>query len=163
MELVDYFTHNGVEIERKGSDVTHHNLENVIGKRVWICDYRLGEGGAINKPIRAIIPKYVEVCSNSTLPKSKMVYYSPVHFKEVKNGKASSNIIAPYDNTGYRCYPGTSLNIFETEKDCRDFFVNQCNEMLASIKSELKRTTSVFNYKIAEVGELIEKESNHAK
>lgn len=161
MELVDYFTHNGVEIERKGSNVAYHNLENVIGKRVWICDYRLGEGGAINKPIRAITPKYVEVCSNSTLPKSKTVYYSPIHFREVKNGKASSNIIAPYDNTGYRCYPGVSLNIFDKEKDCRNFFMKQCNEMLESIKSSLKGITSMFNNKIIEVNELIEKEGNH--
>lgn len=154
MNLVDYFTRNGVERD------TYMNLENVIGKRVWICDYRLGDGGAINKPIRAITPKYVEICSNDTLPKSKTVYYSPIHFREVKKGKASSNIIAPYDNTGYRCYSGVSLNIFDKEKDCRDFFVKQCNEMLASIKSEMENIASRFNYKISEVNELIKKEGN---
>lgn len=161
MELVEYFECNGVEIERKGSNVAYHNLENVIGKRVWICDYRLGEEGAFNKPIRAIIPKYVEVCSNDTLPKSKTIYYSPVHFREIKKGKASSTIIAPYDNTGYRCYTGTSLNIFEEEGDCRKFFVKQCNEMLDSIKSSLKGMTSLFNSKIVEVSELIKKEGSH--
>mgnify|MGYP000848428924 FL=1 len=161
MNLVDYFTYNSVEIERKGADVTYHNLENVIGKRVWICDYRLGEGGASNKPIRAITPKYVEISSNDTLPKSKTVYYSPIHFREIKKGKASSNIIAPYDNTGYRCYPGVSLNIFDKEKDCRDFFVKQCSEMLGCINADLKGITSMFNNKIIEVNELIEKEGNH--
>lgn len=161
MNLVDYFTHNSVEIKRKGMDVTYHNLENVIGKRVWICDYRLGDGGAINKPIRAITPKYVEISSNDTLPKNKTVYYSPIHFREVKKGKASSSIIAPYDNTGYRFCTGTSLHIFEEEDDCRKFFVKQCNKMLASIKSERENITSRLNYKISEVKELIKKEGYH--
>ncbi|WP_336761317.1 hypothetical protein [Paenibacillus sp. USHLN196] len=82
-----------------------------IGEEVWICDYRYND--VDNKAIRHIQPKKVVVVSNEDLPKNKRVYYSEFHFREIKeNGKLSSTVIAPYDNTGYRSYGGVSLNIF---------------------------------------------------
>lgn len=38
---------------------TVENLDNVIGKKVWICDFRNNEKNVFGKPIRAISPRQV--------------------------------------------------------------------------------------------------------
>lgn len=103
------------------------DVENEIevGKRYWVCDYRLNLEGDF-RPVRGIMPTYVEVRSNEELPSTKNIYYSNVHFVEInKKGELSKRIIAPFDNTGYRSYTGIGLNIFEKEEDCISFFNNQ--------------------------------------
>ena len=35
---------------------TAENLNNVVGKTVWICDFRNNEKNVFGKPIRAISP-----------------------------------------------------------------------------------------------------------
>ena len=85
MNLQEYFKHCGVIKVTKGFDTTYEKLENVVGNQVWICDYRNSEKGADLKPIRNIKPTLVQVCRND---EKNRVYYSPVHFREVKeNGK----------------------------------------------------------------------------
>lgn len=85
--------------------------ESVLGKQIWITDYRRGKSGGY---VRHIPPTLVEVTCNSELPKNKRVYYSEFHFRKVKNGNVSKEILAPYDNTGYRSYKGVSVNVFYT-------------------------------------------------
>lgn len=90
------------------------NLESVLGKMVWICDYR-ANADPTKKPIRNIKPTPVVVTDAKET--SKTIYYSPVYFRPVNRGKISSTVIAPLDNTGYRCNSGTSVNIFYTNSD----------------------------------------------
>lgn len=125
MDLHEYFKRNGVVEIRNGWD-GYENLENIIGKEVWICDYRINDPN--NKPIRSISPKLARIFDNDDLPKNKIVYYSPIHFREVKGGKVLSTIIAPYDNTGYRHVSGKCVNIFENKTDCINHFNGQLNK-----------------------------------
>lgn len=78
MNLKEFFSTNNVtEIRNKWQSVEgYENLDNVIGKDVWICDYRINDPN--NKPIRNVQPKMVRVFNNDNLPKNKNVYYSPI-------------------------------------------------------------------------------------
>ncbi|QNR65382.1 hypothetical protein IAQ67_15930 [Paenibacillus peoriae] len=125
-----------------------------IGEEVWVCDYRYND--VDNKPIRHIPPKKVVVVSNEDLPKNKRVYYSDFHFRELKgNGKLSSTIIAPYDNTGYRAYTGESLNIFYAKEECVKHYLNQCMENLRQFEDAKTRKTTYYNNKIDEINQEI--------
>lgn len=153
MDLNEFLLANNVTIQGVSWDQTYKNLENVIGKQVWICDFRLNKDKDI-KPIRKITPKLVQVFSNDDLPKGKNVYYSPVHFKEIKKGKVLSTVIAPYDNTGYRTYTGVSVNIFDTEKECVDFFRKQCDEVIKEYNEEMERRMAEIQRRILEIENL---------
>lgn len=113
------------------------------GDIVWICDYRLNEN-LDEKPIRHVVPTEVMIVNNENLPKNKKVYYSSYHFRTLnKKREASSTIIAPYDNTGYRLYSGISLNIFKKEPECRNCFKEQClivTEKINQKKDEFLKT-----------------------
>lgn len=114
MKLNEYLTENGVKLMIKGSGENYpprqtndlgmydyaEGLENVIGKMAWICDYR-ANADPTKKPIRNIKPTPVVVTDAKET--SKTIYYSPVYFRPVNRGKISSTVIAPLDNTGYRC------------------------------------------------------------
>ena len=137
-------------------DEIYEHLENVIGNQYWICDYRLNREKN-SRPIRNITPKLVQVFSNADLPKNKRVYYSPIHFREVKNGKVSATVIGPYDNTGYRSYRGVSVNIFDTKTECIEFFTEQCNTAIREYEEELTRRTQEIHYRIDEIKKIKEK------
>lgn len=109
--------------------------ESVLGKQIWITDYRRGKSGGY---VRHIPPTLVEVTCNSELPKNKRVYYSEFHFRKVKNGKVSKEILAPYDNTGYRSYKGVSLNVFYTYEEAVECYNSQIEEMKNSYLSDIK-------------------------
>ncbi|MCR8641392.1 hypothetical protein NV379_01870 [Paenibacillus sp. N1-5-1-14] len=122
----------------------------VVGDFVYICDYRFKDIN--NKAIRHIKPVKVIVCSNEDLPKNKRVYYSEHHFKPVdKNGKVKAQIIAPYDNTGYRFHTGTSLNIFFNERDCVKKYKNQCLEILEQFNKAKAAKIDYFDKMIEEI------------
>ena len=141
MNLQEYFKHCGVIKVTKGFGTTYEKLENVVGNQVWICDYRNSEKGADLKPIRNIKPTLVQVCRND---EKNRVYYSPVHFREVKeNGKLNSRVIAPYDNTGYRALTGTSLNIFDTQEECIQCFNRQLG---IAINDVMKQSASLARH-----------------
>ena len=98
------------------------NLDNVLGKHVWICDYRVNDK-AVQKPIRDVKPMEVVIADANNCKKT--IYYSPVYFQPVKGKKVLSTVIAPIDNTGYRCSPGVKCyreqvrqadEIYEKEK-----------------------------------------------
>lgn len=152
MNLQEYFNHCGV-LKTHGNNASYENIENVVGKQVWVCDYRNSEKGAGLKPIRNIKPTFVQVCANG---EKDRVYYSPVHFKEVKaNGNLNSKVIAPYDNTGYRCLTGTSLNIFETKEECVTFFNSQLKVAIKDIENEAESYNKHFEYKLSGLKSMI--------
>ncbi|QWU14231.1 hypothetical protein SAMN04487895_101521 [Paenibacillus sophorae] len=122
----------------------------VIDEEVWICDYRFND--IDNKPIRHVKPKKVVVWSNKDLPKNKKVFYSEFHFREIKeNGKPSSTVIGPYDNTGYRAYTGVSLNIFYSEEECRKHYKKQCKENLKKFEKAKISRIEYYNKKLEEI------------
>ena len=83
------------------------------GATLWVCDLRYKD--YTQKPIRNVPPTKVVVVANGTTK----VYYSQSHFRTLKkDGTASSKVIKPYDNTGFRSYTGEPLNVFETEGEC---------------------------------------------
>lgn len=115
-----------------------------IGDEVWICDYRFET--VANKPIRHVVPQKVVIEDNSNLPANKKIYYSSIHFLPLgKNGKPKKQVIAPFDNTGYRGYTGVSLQIFATEKECREAYVRQCKSIEAKILSARAATIARFD------------------
>jgi hypothetical protein len=93
------------------------------GETVWICDLRYTDFA--NKPIRHVRPTQVMVMPNSET--KKKIYYSESHFAVIgKNGKPlKSKIVAPYDTTGYRAYPGIAVKCFEIEAECAEFYKKQ--------------------------------------
>ena len=125
MDTLEYLRANGVRLLRRdGSEACSlgwwdktENLDHVLGKTVWICDFRNNAKDIFSKPIRAIAPKQVQVCDADNAKKT--IYYSPIYFREVgKNGKLKSAEINAVDNTGFRSIAGTSLQIFEDRNAC---------------------------------------------
>ncbi len=109
------------------------------GDVVWICDYRFND--IDNKPIRHVRPTKVVVTSNDDLPRGKRVYYSDIHFRPFgKSGQPKAQVIAPYDNTGFRAYRGVALHVFSTEEECIAHYAAQCEGIIADFeRSKVKR------------------------
>lgn len=99
---------------------------NVEGHVVFVADIRVADGG--NKFIRNVPPSRVTILSNDKLPEGKTIYYSEFHFVAMKGDKLLKKIIAPFDNTGYRSFAGTSLHVFENLDECVDFYNKQIDE-----------------------------------
>lgn len=93
-------------------------LENIIGKQVWIFDCRNSEKDILGKPIRNISPTLVQICDVRQVKKT--VYYSPICFQPVgENGRILKKVIPPFDNTGYRSFPGISVRITDSIEEAR--------------------------------------------
>lgn len=121
-----------------------------IGEEVWICDYRFND--IDNQPIRHVKPTKVIVVSNEELPGNKTVYYSEFHFRPFgKNGKPLAQVIAPYDNTGYRSNTGTSLNIFYDEKECVKHYKKQCRTIIIDFEAAKESKLKYYDKKIEQV------------
>ncbi len=161
MNLKEYLKENGVTFwERRclpyeprqtdslASCDYAEGLENVLGKMVWICDYRANEDPK-KKPIRNIEPTPVVVTDAKET--NKTIYYSPIYFRPVKKGHVMSKVIAPMDNTGFRGYTGESVNIFYTVEDCVKCYREQVRQAKAIYKKELARITSLFSERIEEL------------
>lgn len=151
MYLEEYLTNHGVIITKKFAQTTYENLENVLGKEVYICDVRIGKE-PFKKYIRNIPVKKVKIFSEEESKKN--IYYSPIFFKEIKNGKVLKTEIAPYDNTGYRLYPGVSLHIFDTEEEAIKCLAKQIKEAKNILKQEFTNLEEVYNEKIQELDNL---------
>ena len=119
-------------------------LKSIIGKQVWICDFRLNSKKDL-KPIRSLEPTFVQIIDNKELPANKTVYYANTHFREIKNGKLLKKVIAPYDNTGFRSYPGIAVNIFETRNECVDFYNHQLKIAEQEYELEINRIKNKIN------------------
>lgn len=106
------------------------------GRQVWIVDIRTSDGNAY---IRNVGPTLVRIMSNEELPEGKRIYYSKYHFRKIgKSGKLLKQILAPYDNTGYRSNPGTSVNVFETYEEAVAKYNEQLNDVI-EVYEERKR------------------------
>lgn len=125
-------------------------LENITGKMVWICDYRVN-ADPTKKPIRDIKP--IAAIVTDAEETKKAIYYSPIYFRPVKNGRVMSKVIAPMDNTGYRCRPGESVNIFYTVEDCVKCYREQVRQAKVIYQKELARITDLFNTRLGELDE----------
>jgi hypothetical protein len=145
MKLNDFLESNGVIIERTYCDTTYKNIENILGKEVWICDYRCGDD-IFKKPIRSISPKKVKIFDTSDT--NKRIYYSPIFFKEVKEDKVLNTVIAPCDNTGYRGRSGVSVNIFKTESECQRCYEKQLQDAKEQYDSEFAKIKKLYDDKI---------------
>lgn len=99
------------------------NEENLVGRKVYICDYRLTDG--CEKALRHVPPTLVQIVSNKEAKKT--IYYSNIHFKPFnKRGDGLlKKEIAPFDNTGYRSYKGTAVNVFEDLLTCQQYYNEQ--------------------------------------
>lgn len=162
MKLNEYLTENGVKLMIKGSGEKNptrqtndlgmydyvEDLENVIGKMAWICDYRVN-ADPTKKPIRNIKPTPVVVTDAKET--SKTIYYSPVYFRPVNRGKISSTVIAPMDNTGYRCYSGTSVNIFYTKEECVKCYREQVRQASETYEKAKARIIADFDKRMVEL------------
>lgn len=145
MNLKEYLESKGVKITYDFGTTTYENLENVLGKEVWICDYRCGDD-IFKKPIRSISPKKVRIFDTESARKN--IYYSPIYFREVKGDKILNTEIAPCDNTGYRGRSGVSVNIFETESECQRCYGRQLMEAKEKYDKEYSDIKSLYDGKI---------------
>lgn len=145
MNLKEYLESKGVKITHDFSSTTYENLENILGKDVWICDYRCGYD-IFKKPIRSISPKKVRIFNAESAKKN--IYYSPIYFKEVKGNEILNTEIAPCDNTGYRGRSGVSVNIFETESECQRCYGKQLMEAKDKYDKEYLEIKVLYDSKI---------------
>lgn len=145
MNLNEYLKSKGVVITHNFTSTTYEKLENVLGKEVWICDYRCGDD-IFKKPIRSIPPKKVRIFDADTA--KKKIYYSPIYFKEVKGDKILTAEIAPCDNIGYRGRSGESVNIFDTESECQKCYSNQLLKAKDQYDKEYSRIKKVYDEKV---------------
>ncbi len=129
----------------------------VIGQEVWVCDYRLNSDKRLEKPIRHVKPTLVRVVGNEETRET--VYYSEYHFRPLnKSGGILKKVIKPYDNTGFRSFTGVSLNIFFTEKECREYYKQQCLQIKKELKEQLERTKKHIGSELIKIDKLIERE-----
>lgn len=145
MNLNEYLKSKGVKTTHNFGSTTYENLENVLGKDVWICDYRCGDD-IFKKPIRSISPKKVRIFDAESAKKN--IYYSPIYFREVKGDKVLNAEIAPCDNTGYRGRSGVSVNIFETELGCQRCYSKQLMEAKDKYDKEYSDIKTFYDEKI---------------
>lgn len=156
MKLNEYLAKNGVKLyinpttpkgkpkqtECLGLFDYAENLNNILGKHVWICDYRVNDR-AVLKPIRDVKPTEVVIADANNC--TKAIYYSPIYFQPVKGKKVLSAIIAPVDNTGFRCSPGVSVNIFDTREECVKCYREQVRQADEIYEREKSRIIKEFN------------------
>ena len=162
MKLNEYLAENAVKLMIKGSGEKNptrqtnslgmydyvENLESVLGKMVWICDYR-ANANPTKKPIRNIKPTPVVVTDAKET--SKTIYYSPVYFRPVNRGRISSTVIAPLDNTGYRCCSGTSVNIFHTKEECVKCYREQVRQAIEVYEKAKASIIADFDKRMVEL------------
>ena len=156
MKLDEYLIRNGVKLfinpltpkgeprqtNSLGAFDYAENLDNILGKHVWICDYRVNDK-AVLKPIRDVKPMEVVIADANNCKKT--IYYSPVYFQPVKGKKVLSTVIAPIDNTGYRCSPGVSVNIFDTREECVKCYREQVRQADEIYEKEKARIIKEFD------------------
>lgn len=63
----------------------------------------------------------------------------------MKGKKVLSTVIAPIDNTGYRCSPGVSVNIFDTREECVKCYREQVRQADEIYEKEKARIIKEFD------------------
>lgn len=151
MTTMEFLKENGVQLLRAdkteaislGYWETAENLSNVVGKTVWICDFRNNEKNVFGKPIRAVSPRQVMVCDAEKAKKT--IYYSPIFFREIKKGKLLATEINAVDNTGFRSIAGKSVQIFATKEECVTCYKKLLEKAIAERKKALAKITADIN------------------
>ena len=160
MDTLEFLKANGVRLLHADKSEaislgwweTTENLENIIGKTVWICDFRNSAKDIFGKPIRAIAPKQVVVCDAENA--KKVIFYSPIYFREVgKNGKLKSTEINAVDNTGFHAHAGASVQIFEDRDECV-----ACYKKL--LENAIQERKAVMETVVADIRKLEEEAAN---
>jgi len=122
----------------------------MVGDIVWVCDFRKPD--LDKKPIRHVKPTKVIIKSNEDLPKNKTVYYSMNHFSPINNkGKATSKIISPVDNTGYRSFSGVEINVFDNEVECKAYYRCQCQDVINRYHAKISCAVEVLRKQQLEI------------
>lgn len=115
------------------------NQQVTSGDFFWICDYRHED--IMQKPIRHVKPQEVAFFKNSDNPPGKRIFYTDMHFRPLgKNDFVKKQIIAPYDNTAW----GQAVRVFVTERECRAFYVAQCEAINSQIKEAKEKWEKLF-------------------
>ena len=113
-----------------------------IGEEFYICDIKY-EGDPFKKFIRNVPPQKVFVRSNDELPNNKRIYYSSTHFvKSKKNGEPGTQVIALFDNTGYRSKTGTPLQVFKTMEEAKKMYYSQRKVIEAAMEDYITKYKS---------------------
>lgn len=115
-----------------------------VGQIFWICDIR--QPDLTKKPIRHVKAQPAMLRSNSDLPKNKRLYYSENHFVKLNaKGSPTSTVIPIYDNTGYRSFTGTAINVFDNKEECLKFYNEQIDTIVKDIEAYISSFTDSLN------------------
>lgn len=124
------------------------------GDSFWVTDFR--HDNVLEKPIRNVKPTEVRLFPNDELPKNKKVYYADYHFRPYgKTGKVMAQIIAPYDNTGFRSYTGNSLNIFLSKDEAEAHYIAQCEIVRKQVADEMDKVKAKLDKVLDSIDESI--------
>lgn len=96
-----------------------------IGKDVWVTDVRLSQKEELIRNIHA--ERFVIVPASDA---GRTIYYADhVLQKYGKKGKPIKQFISIYDTTGFRSYPGVSVNIYFNERDAKEKLIQQLENL----------------------------------
>ena len=113
---------------------------NKIGNHVYVCDYRF-VNGYDKKPARHVKPTKVEI-RESEEAKNSVYYSETVYIPFKKNGELNFNKqINPFDNTGYRMHTGVDMQVFLTEKECKDYYKKLCKSYIPLVEQAIEEKT----------------------
>jgi len=102
------------------------------GHNLYICDYRQENG---KKPIRNVPPTLAMVVPATEAKKT--VYYSQSFFKPYgTTGSLISKEIMLFDNTGFRSFAGTPLNVFTEYGECVAYWNKTIDEYIKKWEDE---------------------------
>lgn len=124
-------------------------------KIVWICDLRYKDYD--DKPIRHIKPTRVIIRSN--IETTKRIYYSDSHFCKLnsKDNILTSQVIALFDNTGYRCLSGTALNVFDNKGACIRYYKKLCKKAISGLENHKENKVQIIDDKIEDYKSFLNK------
>lgn len=134
-------------------DIEKIRSGSMNGTIVYICDYRLGDGGVHNKPIRNIPPTRVIVRSNDET--KKRVYYSVSHFAKLgKNDVPTATVIPVYDNTVFCSFTGTPVRVFDNIDECVAAFNDMVDVVIKKFEDYKATIVPTIDSKIEELRKL---------
>lgn len=109
---------------------------NPEGVTVWATDIRMSGGDQYIRNVRA-----VEGIVTHRDNVNKNIYYAD--YAIIKMGKRgpTKQVIAFYDNTGFRSYTGTSINVYFTKEEAIEEAISQLKEIEEYYDSRIKFET----------------------
>ena len=121
------------------------------GETVWITDLRYRDLN--DKPIRNLPPTQVLIRSNEET--NKNICYSESHFVPIgRKGKPLKKVIPLFDNTGYRSYQGSPLEIYTTEEEANNAYAVLADKVANEMDEHKRRMSAFFDNKIADLRDI---------